>query len=231
MTTRPLSLALITGQHAFDVPGLYALFRAMPGIDFYPQALEDWAADFGEIRDSYDVLVFYNYHQTLDAPGGRTWGRDVRRAVERLGETPQGIVLLHHGIGAFQGWDAWDALCGMSDRRFEYFKGEQVRVHVADPTHPITQGVTDWEIVDEVYTLPAVGGDATVLLTTDHLRSTPTLAWTRQHRTARVFCYQSGHDRRVYEDPGFRTVLERGIRWAACRENGTQMTQTSADRR
>ena len=182
MTTRPLSLALITGQHAFDVPGLYALFRAMPGIDFYPQALEDWAADFGEMRDRYDVLVFYNYHQTLDAPGGRTWGRDVRRAVERLGETPQGIVLLHHGIGAFQGWDAWDALCGMSDRRFEYFKGEQVRVHVADPTHQITEGVTDWEIVDEVYTLPEVGGDATVLLTTDHPRSTPTLAWTRQHR-------------------------------------------------
>ena len=77
------------------------------------------------------------------------------------------------------------------------------------------QGVTDWEIVDEVYTLPAVGGDATVLLTTDHPRSTPTLAWTRQHRAARVFCYQSGHDRRVYEDPGFRTVLERGIRWVA----------------
>ena len=80
--------------------------------------------------------VFYNYHQTLDAPGGRTWGRDVRRAVERLGETPQGIVLLHHGIGAFQGWDVWSALCGMADRRFEYFKGERVRVHVADPDAP-----------------------------------------------------------------------------------------------
>ena len=60
----------------------------------------------------------------------------------------------------FQGWDAWDALCGLADRRFEYFKGEQVRVHVADPTHQITEGVTDWEIVDEVYTLPEVGGDA-----------------------------------------------------------------------
>ena len=30
----------------------------------------------------------------------------------------------------------------MSDRRFEYFKGERVRVHVADPAHPITQGVS-----------------------------------------------------------------------------------------
>ena len=214
MNIQPLTLALITGQHAFDVPGFYALFRAMPGIDFYPQALEDWAADFGGMRERYDVLVFYNYHQTLDAPGGRTWGRDVRRAVERLGESPQGLVLLHHGIGAFQAWDVWSELVGMPDRRFEYFKDERVYVQVADPLHPITRGLTDWEIVDEVYALPAVAGDAHVLLTTDHPRSTPTLAWTRQHGAARVFCYQSGHDRRVYDDPGFRTVLERGIRWA-----------------
>jgi trehalose utilization protein len=211
----PLSLALITGQHAFDVPGLYALFRGMRGIDFYPQALEDWAADFGEMRDRYDALVFYNYHQALDAPGGRTWGRDVRRAVERLGETSQGIVFLHHGIGAFQAWDVWSELVGMTDRHFEYVKEQQVRVHVVDPAHPITRGLADWEIVDEVYALPAVSGDAHVLLITDHPRSTPTLAWTRQHRATRVFCYQSGHDRRVYEDLGFRTVLEQGIRWVA----------------
>ena len=103
-----------------------------------------------------------------------------------------------------------------SDRRFEYFKGEQVRFsHVADPTHPITQGVTDWEIVDEVYTLPDGGRRRTVLLTTDHPHSTPIPGVDAAHRAARVFCYQSGHDRRVYEDPGFRTVLERGIRWAA----------------
>ena len=28
----------------------------------------------------------------------------------------------------------------MSDRRFEYFKGEQVHVHVTEPAHPITAG-------------------------------------------------------------------------------------------
>ena len=188
----------------------------LPGVNCYPQALEDWAADFGLMRERYDVLVFYNYHQSLDAPGGRTWGRYVRRAVERLGETPQGIVLLHHGIGVFQEWEVWSELVGMTDRRFEYFKGERVRFHVADPAHPITRGIG--RLGDRgrgLDALPAVAGDAHVLLTTDHPRSTPTLAWTRQHRVARVFCYQSGHDRGVYDDPSFRVVLERGIRWAA----------------
>ena len=89
------------------MPGVYALVRALPAIGFYLQALEDWVAGFGAMRDRCDALVFYNDHQTLDAPGVRTWGRDVRQVMERLGETPHGIVLLQHGIGAFQAWAIW----------------------------------------------------------------------------------------------------------------------------
>jgi type 1 glutamine amidotransferase len=56
-----------------------------------------------------------------------------------------------------------------------------------------------------------------VLLTTDHPKSMKTLGWVRQHRNARVFCLQSGHDGVTWASPEFRTVLERGIRWCAGR--------------
>jgi type 1 glutamine amidotransferase len=54
-----------------------------------------------------------------------------------------------------------------------------------------------------------------ILLTTDHSPSMHNIAWTRHYRNARVFCYQSGHDNRVYANPGFRAVLGRGIQWCA----------------
>lgn len=215
MATAPISLAVVTGGHAFDVPGLQMLFRAMPGVDCYPQSLEDWAADWGNMRQRYDVMLFYNYHQDIAALDGARWGCQVRSAVEGLGQTGQGIVILHHGLVAFQGWDAWSALVGVADRRFENFKGQRVPVHVAEPAHPITEGLADWELADETYTLAGTPGGATVLLTTDHPRSSHALAWVRRHGAARIFCYQSGHDRRTYKDPGFRAILERGIRWAA----------------
>jgi type 1 glutamine amidotransferase len=61
------------------------------------------------------------------------------------------------------------------------------------------------------------GPDCHVLLTTDHPKSLRTLAWTRQHNKSRVFVLASGHDQKTYANPNFRTVLLRGIQWAAGR--------------
>jgi type 1 glutamine amidotransferase len=36
-----------------------------------------------------------------------------------------------------------------------------------------------------------------------------------QFKKARVFCLQPGHNNDSYADPQFRTVLSRGIQWAA----------------
>jgi type 1 glutamine amidotransferase len=72
--------------------------------------------------------------------------------------------------------------------------------------------------VDEIYTVnDAAGPDNDILLTTNHPRSMKTLAWTRQFRKARVFCYQSGHNHTAFEDRNFRAVIQRGILWLARR--------------
>ena len=58
--TDSISVAVITGGHAFDVPGFHAIFRDIPQVDSYIQQEENWAADIGNVRDTYDVLLFYN---------------------------------------------------------------------------------------------------------------------------------------------------------------------------
>jgi type 1 glutamine amidotransferase len=88
---------------------------------------------------------------------------------------------------------------------------------VADPDHPITQGVADWGMVDETYDMAEPGPGCCVLLTTDHPRSMKALAWTRERGGSRVFCLQCGHDGRAWAHESFRTVLRRGVLWAARR--------------
>jgi type 1 glutamine amidotransferase len=61
------------------------------------------------------------------------------------------------------------------------------------------------------------GEGSDVLLTTVHPESMKTIAWTRQYKNARVFCYQSGHDNQAYANPNFRKVVARGIHWLAGR--------------
>ena len=92
-----ISVAVITGGHAFDVPGFHAIFRDMPQVDSYIQYEENWAADIGQVRDAYDVLLFYNM------PRGEPEEK-IRTVLEGLGGNGQGIFLLHHAILAYGQW-------------------------------------------------------------------------------------------------------------------------------
>ncbi len=205
-----IKVAVITGGHFFDVPGFHAIFRDMPQVDSYIQLEANWAADIGQALDTYDVFLFYNMPRGL--PEERT-----RPVLEKLGESGQGIFLLHHAILAYEQWPFWSDLVGISDRSFGYDHEQELSVQIADPAHPITQGIEPWQMVDETYSMASAGEDSHLLLTTDHPRSMRVLGWTRQFRNARVFCYQSGHDNFTYVDPNFRKTILRGIQWCAGR--------------
>jgi type 1 glutamine amidotransferase len=210
--TDKITVAVITGGHNFDVPGFIHLLRSMADdFDFYIQSLENFAADAGKVREQYDVLLFYHMPKETPAHGDK-----IRTAMEQLGETGQGILLLHHALVAYKAWPYWSELVGIEDRNIDYHHDEVMQLCIADPTHPITLDLNDWEMIDETYLMPEPE-QSQVLLTTDHPQSMHAIAWIRQFRRSRLFCFQSGHDNQTWVHPSFRTVLRRGIYWCAGR--------------
>jgi len=211
-------VALVTAGHPYDVPALQRIFREMPGVEASFHHMDDWAAA-GAGRAGYDVVVFY--HMLMDGPleNGPWYQGNHKAALSELGRGPQGIVVLHHALLAYPAWRFWSDLVGLPDRSFAYHGGQQVRVTVANPQHPITRGLSDWDMVDETYTMadPSREPGNTVLLTTQHPKSMATLAWTRQFGQAKVFCFQSGHDATAFDAKAFGEVLTRGIRWCSPR--------------
>lgn len=209
-----LQVAVIEGFHPFEVPQWHGLFRALEGIDYYPQHIENWAVDCAGCRGDYDVLLFYNMNMSLD---GCPFAEAVEAAIKELGTRPQGLVFLHHALLAYPDMETWSQLVGIADRRFEYYPDQEYQVQVAATDHPITRGQEAWTIQDETYTMATPGSDSTVLLTTNHEKSMDVLAWTRTCGQSRVFCLQLGHDHLAWDHPRFREVLRQGIRWAARR--------------
>lgn len=207
-----ITAAIITGGHAFDVPGFHAIFRDMPEVDSYIQDLENWVADVARVREAYDVLLFYNMPRGAPAEDSKT-----RAVLEQLGGNGQGIFLLHHAILAYDSWPFWADLVGIQDRRFGYQMNQNLSIDITDGDHPITRGRTPWQMIDETYSMDSAGHDSHILLTTTHPTSMHTLGWTRQFRQSRVFCFQSGHDNQTYENLNFRHLLLRGIQWCAKR--------------
>ena len=210
-----IKTAVITGGHSFDVLGFHKLFRGIAGVDAYIQHMDDFAASKEAVRDSYDVVLFYFFLQDGPTDDHPWYEGKHKAALEHLGETEQGLVVMHHALLAYPQWPVWSEIVGIDNRSFKYYHGETVPVTVANTDHPITQGLSDWEMIDETYAMADAAVGSEILLTTTHPKSMRTLAWTRTYKNARVFCFESGHDNQTYVNPGFQTMLTRGIRWAA----------------
>ena len=96
--------------------------------------------------------------------------------------------------------------------------GGRVKMHIEEPNHPVTKGMSDFEIEDETYNRQTFCDGIRVLVSTDHPRSDKPIAWVHDYGKARVFGYQSGHDVKVWTNESFRRLMARGIRWVAgCR--------------
>lgn len=215
-----IKTAVITGGHGYDVIGFRKLFRGVDGVDAYVQHIDDFCFSSRQIRDQYDVVIFYIMMIETPRDEGLPWysGKQMT-ALDHLGATGQGILVLHHALLAYPNWEKWDDIVGVKNRTvFDYKIGEKVSIDVANPDHSIAEGLPkSWQMIDETYKMPEPGIDSQVILTTETESSMRNIAWTRSHGKSRVFCLQSGHDERTWQSVHFKRVLLNGIRWLASR--------------
>ena len=207
-----IKLAVVTGGHAFDVPNFHRLFRRLPGVDAYVQPMDDFASSSQGIRDGYGCILFYHMLKgsPLDAgqPGHAT---KTLTALERIKETGQGLVVMHHALLAYELWPDWRELSGINPVFRSYQHDQRLKVGVLNPEHPITAGLTGFELVDETYEMDEPDAGNEILLATDHPQCVKALAWTRRFGRSKVFCCVPGHDNQSWSSPIFGEVLRRGI--------------------
>lgn len=207
-------VAVVVGYHSFEVQPFYDLFTAMEDFHFYIQHLEQFTSSSKEARQSYDAVVFYIMRPGAPVNDGPWYEGQALEALEQLGETRQGLLMLHHSLLAFPQWPRWAELCGIDPASYrDYHLDAPMRWQVADDTHPITRGMAGFSIEDEAYEMGPAGGDVRVLLRCDEPRNTPTVGWVHQYRQAPVFCLQGGHGPAAWANPHFAALLRRGLRW------------------
>jgi len=213
----PLKVAVLTGGHDFDEPNFRQLLLDLKGEDAELLDIDDFVALPEEERDAYGVVMFYGM-EGGEAP------EDAAKAaaLERLTETGQGIIILHHALLAWDKWSYWDDLVGHGVRHFKYEEGIEMDIEVANAEHPITDGVDPFTITDEGYILQdaeripsELDDDSELLLTVEHPDAMSEVAWTRTVGESRVFCIALGHDNRGWANPSFQQIMKNGIAWTA----------------
>jgi type 1 glutamine amidotransferase len=96
------------------------------------------------------------------------------------------------------------------------------RVHITRREDPVTDGIDDFDYRSEQYYMHVDPSNDVLATTTFTGKHAPWIdgvvmpvVWKRRHGQGRVFYSALGHVAREFERPQMRTILERGMLWAA----------------
>jgi hypothetical protein len=200
-------------EHGFDV-------RVEEGTAVY--------ADEG-FMDTVDLVVQVNTMNTIETEEFRGLQRAVLNGAGMAGwhggiadSYRNNADYLHMIGGQFAhhaGKDPAERVGDQSDNYIPY------TVHITDygKTHPITEGIEDFELVTEQYWVLSDEYDDVLATTTQEVRPwdawnrpvTSPAIWTRQWGKGRIFVSAPGHRLEIVESQPVRTIIERGMLWAA----------------
>jgi len=217
-----LKVLVVTGGHGFQKEPFFKMFEENPDITFSAAAHAKTNATVYERDDllTYDVVVLYDMPKTIT--------ETQKARFLSLLDRGTGLVVLHHALVSYQRWPEYeliiggrypeeDGKSGVVTAQVGYQHDVEVPVVIVAKDHPITAGVKNFVIHDEIYWGYRVGSDVTPLLTTAHPKSGKPLAWTRTERKSRIVYLQCGHDRSTYENPNYRHLVARSIQWVGKR--------------
>lgn len=154
-----------------------------------------------------DVLVAHTN-------GARMTTAEQRAIADRIA-AGTGLVALHQSVVDIGGpgeYDLWLGLIGcrfVSHPPFGRFKVS------CDPGHPVTAGVGEFEIDDELYITEPVGDPVTVLGMAAHEGVTRPMVTVHAHGRGRVCFIALGHDGRAQSHPSFQRLVRQAVRWAS----------------
>lgn len=218
-----LKVAVLTGGHDFEREPFFKLFKGYNDIEYVEVQLKDHSEIFEDISKwDYDVIVLYNMTQKISPPRQKNF-------IKLLKKRGVGVVAMHHTMGAFQQWPEFKKIIGgkyylkpteedgVEHCGSTYKHDMDINVYIADTSHPITRGMSDFQIHDETYNYCGFEKDNHVLLTTNHPENNKSISWVRRYGRAKVCGIQLGHDAAAYKNPNYRKLVARAIRWSAGR--------------
>jgi len=216
---KPVRVLLITGGHDFAKEPFYAFIKSLQGITVteakHPNAVNMFRP---ENRNLYDVVLLYDMPDTISEQGKKDFTDCLKDG--------KGLIVWHHAYCSYQNWpeyqnivggryhqNAWTDDKGVSHPASTYKHDVHLRVKVADPNHPVTKGIQDFNITDETYGNGTVNPDVHVLLSTDDPSASRSMAWTNRYGKAKVITILLGHDNLAWTNPDFVKLLTQAVLW------------------
>jgi uncharacterized protein len=170
----------------------------------------------------YDVVLSnWNSWPDNDFRMTKEWEADFLKYVQEGG----GVLFFHAGASSFYGWNEYHQMgIGRWGKDTKHGAQTKGKIYGFDKKHPITKGLTDFYIFDEIWENTDIYPGAQVLAyvtATDvkdgHSISGPSV-FVNTIGKGRCFYTIMGHDEKVLLNSGLQTILLRAAQWTAGRQ-------------
>jgi type 1 glutamine amidotransferase len=177
--------------------------------DFAVTMSEDLNELKAENIKKYDVVLFYGSGMEFkDAEQEKGLCDFVREGRAYAG--------IHSATDSFKKSDAYWELVG---GRFAGHGGGKFSVYIHDQEHPITAGLTEFEIQDETYSHQYHKNMCMrSLIRMNRGEERQSMGWVQPYGKGRVFYTSLGHGREAWTNPQFQRLVVRGLYWSAGRK-------------
>lgn len=151
------------------------------------------------------------------------WSTETEKALLKFIESGGGFVTFHASSSAFYKWPDFQKIstaAWIMDTT-SHGKISDTKVSIDNKKHPVTKGLKDFVIFDELWLNAAVNPKFEVLGTASNQKITEegikaqSAIMVAGFGKGRIFHTILGHDVRAMETEGFQTLLLRGTEWAA----------------
>ena len=217
---RKLRILLVVGGHAYDKENLHAMLRDCPNSTFeeisIPEKQDMLKPDLSK---DYDVLVFHD--QSFFE-----LSEEQKKNLEALwGEEGMPTVMLHHALISHPDYPLFREVFGaqylLNDTEIDgrvyskssYLHPTDLNVYIVDRKHPITDGVSDFKLNDEVFKNLYFNPHIDILATTDHPESDMPVLWTWHYKKSPVMGVIQGDAGGAFNDPNYRKLVYQGFQW------------------
>lgn len=212
-----MKVLILSGpNHGFDSSAIviHGFLEGHADIDVEVSQDKEALCSLGTV----DVCVF-----------GTGFTRAVRRAdgaVDRVDDlTPaqeQGLFAYVEGGGGLVGihgtawWIPSRAVPLLGGHANWHPPGLTFEVQIENGDHPITEGVSSFEVKDEIY-MSAWDPSIHILATATWQEQQHPLAWTQSYGAGRVFYTALGHTSDTFQRPMMQRLMTNAVRWTAVR--------------
>jgi type 1 glutamine amidotransferase len=164
---------------------------------------------------SWDAIFLCDYQQKISESG--------KKKFLSLFDKGVGLIVFHDGLLSYQDWPDYYRIAGGSyllDNKTidgkpfppsSVGRNIHIDISVADKLHPITAGISDFFIKDEIYRGVPNTDDIHTLLTAEN----KPLVWTRAEKNSRIATFIIGHGPGTWDNPSFQQLLSNALHWVA----------------